>query len=81
MKKNILIGVLAALVCYSIVIANGKASEAELQRVSALENLVVAMENENKAKVQEQAATKAAAEALIARRKVEELQRALEVCK
>ncbi|WP_422360326.1 hypothetical protein [Reichenbachiella sp.] len=80
MTKNILIGVLAGIAVFAFVFARIKANEADLQKLSALENLVVAKENQTKAEAQEEKAVQAAAKLAIAQQKVDELERALEVC-
>ncbi|WP_420582773.1 hypothetical protein [Reichenbachiella sp.] len=81
MTKNIIIGVLSFLIVFFVLFANIKASEAEKQSIQAELNLKLAMENETKAKAEQENATKAAAQLAIAEQKVEELKRALEVCK
>lgn len=80
MKKNVLIAALVLLTSFFAIFAKIKANEADLQKLSALENLVLAKENQAAAQAQEEKAVQAAAKLAIAKQKVDELERALEVC-
>ncbi|MEO9964703.1 MAG: hypothetical protein ABJF11_02875 [Reichenbachiella sp.] len=80
MIKNILIGFLILVSAFFIVFANIKANEAEKSAMQAQLNLELAIENEAKAKAQEQKAVEAAAMARIAERKAIDLAKLLEEC-
>ncbi|MEP3389223.1 MAG: hypothetical protein ABJO02_13600 [Reichenbachiella sp.] len=80
MAKNILLVSLLVVAIVSVIFANRKANEAEIQKLMTLESQVLALENEAKAKEQEKKAIEAASIHAIAKRKVDELERALEVC-
>ena len=80
MTKNIIIGVLVLVSILSFVYAGNQTSEAEKQAMMATKNLVLAEENAQKAKLQEQKAVEAAVMALIEQHKAEEAKAQLSDC-
>ena len=72
MRKNILIIVLLIASSLSVVIAYVKSNEAEKRRLEAKVNLEMAVKNHEHTKKQEELALQVAAEATLARAKVEE---------
>jgi len=81
MTKNLFIGLLFLVTVFLSVFASIKREEANHQKLQAIENQILALENHEKAKWEEQKATEAVARAFIASRKAEELQAQLDNCK
>ena len=81
MVRNIIIGILSLLVIFLIVFSQIKISEVEKAWYTAEVNMELALENEAKAKAQEQKAVEMAAAALIAQGKAEEAEKRLLECK
>lgn len=81
MLKNVVIAVLVLATGFCIVQARNKADEAQIQKLAALENYVLALENAEKAKKAEQKAVESAAMARIHQRRAEELSYELGICK
>ncbi|SMD36980.1 hypothetical protein SAMN04488029_3173 [Reichenbachiella faecimaris] len=80
MKKNLLIIFLVLLVAFLGTFANIKSNDADKQKIMALENKILVLENYEKAKKEEQKAAKAAAMARIHQRRADELTYELEIC-
>ena len=80
MKKNLLIGSLVLVTIFLGIFVHIKSNEANNQTIVALENQILALEYNEKAKQQVIKATEAAAKARAAELKIIALQRALEVC-